>query len=52
MLYSPTIILIGRAPLTEIHSIITTQLIWVFIMGGICKLTWNAGKNKLIIQGG
>lgn len=52
MLYSPTIILMGRAPLTEIHSIIITQLIWVFIMGGICKLMWKAGKNKLIIQGG
>ncbi|MFQ5962777.1 MAG: ABC transporter permease [Candidatus Scalinduaceae bacterium] len=52
MLYSPTIILMGRAPLMEIHSIITTQLIWVFIMGCICKFTWNAGKNKLIIQGG
>lgn len=52
MLYSPTIILMGRAPLTEIHSIIIAQLIWLLIMGGVCKLMWNAGKNKLVIQGG
>ncbi|KAA3593490.1 MAG: hypothetical protein D8M57_00430 [Candidatus Scalindua sp. AMX11] len=52
MLYSPTVILIGRVPLTEIHTILITQGIWLLIMAGIGKLMWNAGKNKLIIQGG
>ncbi|MGR3221181.1 MAG: ABC transporter permease [Candidatus Anammoxibacter sp.] len=52
MLYSPTIILTGKAPSAEILSIITEQFIWLLIMGIICTLMWNAGKNKLIIQGG
>lgn len=52
MLYSPTIILTGKAPLTEVPSIILTQFAWLLIMGVICKLLWGAGKNKLVIQGG
>jgi len=52
MLYFPTIILIGHAPLAEVQPIIITQLIWILIMGIICKIMWNAGKRKLIIQGG
>ena len=52
MLYSPTIIIMGRASLTEIHSILITQFLWLLIMSGIGKLMWNAGRNKLIIQGG
>ncbi|MGR3319439.1 MAG: ABC transporter permease [Candidatus Anammoxibacter sp.] len=52
MLYSPTIILTGKAHLTEVFPIIIAQLIWLLIMSIICTLMWNAGKNKLIIQGG
>lgn len=52
MLYVPTTILIGKAPLGDIPAILAAQLIWVFIMGGICIITWNYGKRKLIIQGG
>ncbi len=52
MLYFPTTILIGRASLTEAQSIITTQLIWIVIMGAICTIMWGAGKKKLVIQGG
>ncbi len=52
ILYSPTIILMGRIPFMEIHSIITAQLMWILVMGGICKFMWNAARNKLIIQGG
>ena len=52
MLYSPTIIIMGRASLTDIHSILLTQFMWLLIMSGIGKIMWNAGRNKLIIQGG
>lgn len=52
MLYYPTVILIGQVPLTEVQPIIITQLIWALIMGVICQFMWNAGKKKLIIQGG
>ncbi|MBT3879101.1 MAG: hypothetical protein HON76_03455 [Candidatus Scalindua sp.] len=52
MLYFPTTILIGRTSLAEAQSIIMVQLMWIVIMGFICALMWNAGKKKLIIQGG
>ena len=52
MLYFPTVILTGRIPLTEVHSIIIAQLMWILIMGVICSLMWSAGKKKLVIQGG
>ncbi|MDR4509457.1 MAG: ABC-2 family transporter protein [Candidatus Brocadiaceae bacterium] len=52
MLYSPTVILIGHVPLEKIQPIIITQLAWLLIMSVLCVLMWNAGKKKLIIQGG
>ncbi len=52
MLYYPTIILTGRVPLEEVHSVMITQFIWILAMGIICILMWNAGKKKLVIQGG
>jgi viologen exporter family transport system permease protein len=52
MLYFPTTILIGRASLAEAQTIIIAQLMWIVIMGAVCTLMWNAGKKKLIIQGG
>ena len=52
MLYFPTVILTGRIPLTEVHSIIIAQLMWILIMGVLCALMWSAGKKKLVIQGG
>ncbi|MCP5004915.1 MAG: hypothetical protein GY941_13400 [Planctomycetes bacterium] len=52
ILYSPTIILIGRVSHTEIHTILIAQGLWLIVMVGVGKLMWNAGKNKLIIQGG
>jgi ABC-2 type transport system permease protein len=52
MLYFPTVILTGRIPLMEVHSIIIAQLMWILIMGAICSLMWSAGKKKLVIQGG
>jgi ABC-type uncharacterized transport system permease subunit len=38
--------------LAEAQSIIIAQLMWIVIMGAVCTLMWNAGKKKLIIQGG
>jgi len=52
MLYFPTVILTGRVPMAEVPSIIISQLMWILIMGVICSLMWNAGKKKLVIQGG
>lgn len=52
MLYVPTIILTGRAPLAEVHTIIIRQFLWILVMSVICAFMWNAGKKKLIIQGG
>lgn len=52
ILYSPTIILMGKAPMSAIPSIILLQFIWTLIMSGICLLMWDASKRKLIIQGG
>ncbi len=52
MLYFPTTILIGKASLSDAQSIIMAQLMWIVIMGLICTFMWNAGKKKLIIQGG
>jgi ABC-type uncharacterized transport system permease subunit len=38
--------------MAEVPSIIISQLMWILIMGVICSLMWNAGKKKLVIQGG
>jgi len=52
ILYSPTIILIGKVYMTEVPRILITQLVWVVVMGIICHFMWYTGKKKLVIQGG
>jgi len=52
VLYSPTSILIGHAPPETIPGIIAVQAVWVLIFSAISAAMWNAGRSKLVIQGG
>lgn len=52
ILYTPTVILTGHARIGNIPEMITSQLMWVLVLAGICKIMWNAARNKLVIQGG
>jgi ABC-2 type transport system permease protein len=52
ILYVPTVILTGHAPMGDLPALLATQLAWVVLMTTVAKTMWGAGRNKLVVQGG
>jgi len=52
ILYTPTAILTGHIDLSLTPRLLFWQLIWVSTLAVASKIMWNAGRNKLVIQGG
>ena len=52
ILYVPTVILTGHAPLSTLPGLLSTQFVWVVFMTMLSKTMWGAGRNKLVVQGG
>jgi ABC-2 type transport system permease protein len=52
ILYVPTVILTGHAPLDSLPALLSTQFAWVVLMTMVSKTMWSAGRNKLVVQGG
>ncbi len=50
--YTPAAILVGHATPERALIMLGEQAVWVFIMGAASLLAWNAGKDRLVIQGG
>ncbi len=52
ILYTPTVILMGRADMTAVPEMMAGQAVWLILMLLISRMMWIAGRSKLIVQGG
>lgn len=52
LIYTPTMIYLGKLTGMELVKAISLQIVWVFILAAAAKLMWNAMVKKLTILGG
>jgi ABC-2 type transport system permease protein len=52
LIYTPTMIFLGKLTGTELVQAIVLQLMWIIIMAAIAKLLWNTLVKQLTILGG
>lgn len=52
ILYTPTVILMGHVDAGQAATLVSHQAVWFAALALISMQTWQAGKKKLVIQGG
>lgn len=52
LIYTPTMIYLGKLTGTDLIKAISLQIVWIFILASVARLMWNTLVKRLTILGG